>query len=51
MFSNTLILSIADSVRDQVSYPYETTEKIIVAYILILIFLDSKLEDRRFFIE
>jgi hypothetical protein len=34
--------------RDQVSYPYKTTEKTIVAYILILIFLDSKLEDKGF---
>jgi hypothetical protein len=30
---------------DQVSHPYKTTDKIIVLYILIFIFLDSKLED------
>jgi hypothetical protein len=34
-------------VRDQVSHPYKTTSKIIVLYILIFVFLDSKLEDRR----
>jgi hypothetical protein len=35
-------------VRDQVSHPYKTTVKIRVLYILIFIFLGSKLEDRRF---
>jgi hypothetical protein len=30
-------------VRDQVSHPYKTTHKIIVLYILIFVFLDSKL--------
>jgi hypothetical protein len=36
------------NVRDQVSHPYRTTGKITVLYILILIFLDSRREDKRF---
>jgi hypothetical protein len=32
----------------QVSHPYKTTSTIIVLYILIFIFSDSKLEDKRF---
>jgi len=35
-------------VSDQVSHPYTTTSRIIVLYILIFIFLDSKLEDKWF---
>jgi len=35
-------------VRDQVSHSYKTTERIIVLYILIFIFLGSKLGDIRF---
>jgi hypothetical protein len=34
-------------VTDRVLHPYKTTDKIIVLYILIFVFLDSKLEDRR----
>jgi hypothetical protein len=34
-------------VRDQVSHPYKTTGKTIVMYTLVLVFLDSKLEDKR----
>jgi hypothetical protein len=34
-------------VRDQVLHPYNTTGKFIVLYILIFVFLDSILEDRK----
>jgi hypothetical protein len=34
------------NVRDQVSGPYKATEKIIGLYVLMFIFLDSKLEGR-----
>jgi hypothetical protein len=36
---------------DQVSHPYKTTGKTAVLYIFIFIFLDSKLEDKRFGME
>jgi hypothetical protein len=48
LFSNNLILRSSLSVSDQVSHPYRTTSNIIVLYILIFNFLDSKLEDKRF---
>ena len=48
LFSNTLSLRSSLSVSGQVSHPYRTTGNIIVLYILIFKFLDSKMEDKRF---
>jgi hypothetical protein len=36
---------------DHVSHPHKTKGKIIIQYILLLIFLDRKLKDKRFSIE
>ena len=48
MFANTLSLRSSLNARDQVSNPYKTTGKIIVLCILILIFMENKLEDKIF---
>ena len=48
MFSNTLGFLSSHNVNDQVSYPYKTTGKIIVLYILTFKCLGSNLEDKSF---
>jgi len=49
LFSNTLSLHYSLSVSDEFSHQYKTTKyKIILLYILLYLFLDSNLQDKRF---
>jgi len=48
LFSHNVRLPFSLNVSDHVSYPYKTTGEIIVLYILILIFVDNKLEEKKF---
>jgi uncharacterized membrane protein len=48
LLSNTFSLCSSLNVSDQVSHPHKTTGTVMVLYILNFIFLDSKLEDKRF---
>jgi hypothetical protein len=50
LFGPNILISLCSSlnVRDQVSHPYRTTGKIIVLYVLIFMFFDSRKEDRWF---
>jgi hypothetical protein len=51
LFSNTLSLCSSLYIRVEVSHPHRTTGKIIILCILIFTFLDSRWEDKSFWIE
>jgi hypothetical protein len=51
LFSNTLSLRFSFSIRDQDSHPYKTKSKIIILYVLIYTYLDSRRGDRKFWTE
>jgi hypothetical protein len=47
LFSNTLSICSSVNVEDHVPYPYQTTGKIVVLFVLLFIVLNNKLEDSR----
>jgi hypothetical protein len=49
--SNTNCSRMLRYVKDQVSHPYRTTGLIVVLYIIIFTFLDSRREEKRFWTE
>jgi hypothetical protein len=51
VFSNTLRLYSSLNIRDQISHPYRTASKMIVLYIPIFTFLDSRREANTFWTE
>jgi hypothetical protein len=51
LFSNSHGLCSSLSARDQVSHPYKNAGKIIVSYIQIFMFFESRREDRKFWTE
>jgi hypothetical protein len=51
LFSKTLSLCSSLEVRDQILYPYNTTVKITIWFILIFRFFDMRREDKRFWTE
>ena len=46
IFTNTFSLRFSLNMSDQISHQQETTCKIIVLYVIIFIFLNSKLRDK-----
>jgi len=48
LFSNTITVRSSYNLSDHVSHPYKTRGKIIILYIFSFVFLNSKLEDKRF---
>jgi hypothetical protein len=51
LFSKILSLCSSPKVRDQVSHPYSTTEKITVLYVLIFSYFYKRREDKIFWTE
>jgi hypothetical protein len=51
LLENTQSMFLSLTVKDQVSHPYETTDKIIVLYILLFVFEDNNQKDKRFWNE